>query len=419
MQQVVHKLILVSFLGIFSLSPAHALLSSGISLSGGYYQDYGGKARTPLFLYWNLNHTTNSGVESFFDVGLNNNLLGNVWGAFVYQGYVTVPLSQGFDNAPYKKSRIQLGRQLLTEGFEFNLLDGIQVPYYLNEHTGLSLVAGGVPVLAEKVVDFSAQILGATVHTEALKAPFNIHLKGGYHHKRKKYEATTANLLFASALLPFEHVPWEPQLFVKAQSDITHPTSPGIRWIYADTSVSPLSQLQLGATFTKTEPSPLDARDTQFIYRLFAIAPQQLTAGYANVAINEDFRLQGNYRLAQYQSPQENETENEQEVSLMWMHARSTFTPSFYRVASYGGTATQIGLSYRRDVSETTSFRAQVSAANISKINSINFIAYNLRGGIDLRLGSRLMLALVAEAERNHQFLIDGRLEGFLQYYLF
>src|SRR3989338_3807445 len=113
-----------------------AMTSSQTTLSSGFYRDATQQSHMPIYLYWNGTHTSDKGIETFIDLGVNNTVVLDAWEFYVYGATVSVPLASGFEEAPYRKSQLQLGRQLYLEGFEVGLLDGAQLPFYFSSSGG-------------------------------------------------------------------------------------------------------------------------------------------------------------------------------------------------------------------------------------------------------------------------------------------
>jgi len=398
---------------------AQALISSEVTLSGGVYQDYTAKFRAPVFFYWNLNHTNAAGVETYFDLGANNNLIENRWGFYLYQGYFSIPFSQGFENAPSKKSRIQLGRQLLTEGFEMDILDGVQVPIYWSENGGVNLHGGASYFMQEDLVDTHSQVYGATAHQKFLGAIW----KGGYLHKKRHFEprpSLSENNAHASVMWSSERVPFHPLLQAKAQWNLsTRSYDQG----YAELSFYPRDSVSFGATYSKRQPSSLNTIDSYLVFRIFSISPVYTAGGFITFTPREELRFAANVRHSTYNSPAGNEDGDEQELTVSWYRNRSTVIPGLAHVKSYGGEFWEPSLTYRFDISSTASLRVQGAIADIKKINNIKSTAYSGRAGWDFRpfpsKAPRLSTLLLGEVESNHIFKIDGRFIAFVSYLLY
>ncbi|OFZ54479.1 MAG: hypothetical protein A2428_15895 [Bdellovibrionales bacterium RIFOXYC1_FULL_54_43] len=402
---------------IGSITPpdALALISSEATLSSGLFRNSADDLEVPVFFYWNLDYTGSSGVQTYFDVGANNNLILNSWGFYLYQGFVTVPLWEGFETAPYRKSRLLAGRQLLTEGFELSLLDGLQAPFYWSDKGGGTLLAGALSTLQEKQVDFSSEIYGGSLHQDWLGATW----KTGFLHKRHTYPAlatASRNLSHGSVFWSFEKIPLTPMLHTKAQFDLD---SKSYDQGLAEATFYPVNSLSFGAMYSKRQPSPFDPKEAFFIYRLFALSPELTTSAFATWAPEQDLRFQLAARRTTFGSPTGQENGFEQEISATWFHARSTWTPSLVHLRSYGGEFWQPALAFRKDLSDVADLRFEFAAAHIDKINGIKNWAYHTRGGVNYRFQPRLQTLGLAELQRNHLYSFDFRFIMFLSYLLF
>ena len=123
-----------------------AVTTSETTISGGYYSDIAKKLHSTVYLDWEFSNIQENGLETFSMIGLQNDFYDNDWMLKPYLLYLTYPLSVGYEDRPSYKSKIQVGRQLLTEGFEIEILDGIYLPYYLSHDLKVWLYGGVVHI---------------------------------------------------------------------------------------------------------------------------------------------------------------------------------------------------------------------------------------------------------------------------------
>ena len=405
-------MVLVLSLGLAVGKAQAALLSSEVSLSGGYYQTYSGQNRYPVFFYWNLSDQFFKGYDFYFDVGINNNLVDNTWGFYAYQAFINIPIGQGFEEAPYRRSRIQLGRQLLTEGFEFSLLDGIYAPYYWNATGGATVFAGANYALGSNLSDFSSKIAGAVLHQDVLQ----LHLKGGLISKNKIGQGSS-HFAFASLNQDFENTWSKPSFAVKGQYNLSQRSlDQGL----ASLEFSLSKYLTLGGNWTQRGRNALDPADVFTIYRLFALSTVRSASAYATLKLGDDTRLSYTDRSAFYDTPGGNQTGREQELSASWLNARTTINPSLVHIGSYGGDYYGATLGMRMELKDRVSgIRGNVGAAKITKLNSMDSWAYDFQLGLEYKLASKVMALGMLEIQRNHIYEFDARMIAYLSYFLF
>lgn len=410
--------IFILFFSTFCTLPLKSqagLISSEISLMGGFYQNFNGDNRFPVYFYWNFSEILKSGIEVTFDVGANNNLVDNTWSLYAYQFYLTVPVSSGFEEAPYRRSRIQLGRQWLTEGFEFSLLDGAYAPLYWSPHGGVSLFGGANYVLQTKVIDFNSQIYGGSVHQEFLKLKW----KAGALYKKPSSDAgvNPQTFAFASVNQSFENVWLKPAFILKGQMNLSESS---FDQALAEIELSPLNRWTLGGNYTRRQRHASDPLNTYSIYRLFALSVIQSAGGHLSWTPHDDIHIHGSFKQASYTSSGGEDTGQELDFSADWVHSRFILTPAFTYISSYGGSFLGPSLGFRIEFfNGKLGARANAGAAKIKKINGMESWAYDGRLGVDYKLSSKMMAMVFFEAERNHVYEFDARTILYFSYFLF
>src|ERR1039457_3374202 len=159
-------ILLCSAIGILlPFGQASAVVSVSTSGTMGYYRDSNQQGHLPLYYNISYSGTHTNGAESSLDLILNNDFTQNNWSVIPSQVMIVYPLSDGF--SPWRRSRVQIGRQFFTEGFDISLLDGIQLPVYWSQSGGLWFYGGNTHVM--DLQDFgSTPLVGGSVFEEIL-----------------------------------------------------------------------------------------------------------------------------------------------------------------------------------------------------------------------------------------------------------
>ena len=319
---LVFLLLLVSPLGF-------PMTSSQVTLSSGFYRDSTQKSHMPVYLYWNGTHTSSKGIETFVDLGVNNTVVFDAWKFYVYGATLSIPLTSGFEDAPYRKSQIQLGRELYLEGFEVGLLDGIQLPFYWSSSGGGRLLGGGLHTLESRKIDFSSQIYGFTLHETLL----GIETKGGYIFNKKGGESF--HLPLASIKKTWEHWPLSPSFFVKGQWELSHPSfDQGA----GELLLQPFSTVLWTNGFLVQERNRMLTPDGEFLYGLFATSPQKTFYTSLAWAPFKTFTIEAAFKGMRYDSQAKRQESAEQEsLFLSWVYEDFSVGFPLSHLHSYGG----------------------------------------------------------------------------------
>ena len=180
----------------------------------GHFQDIEKESHTSVYFHIRYHYTHSSGPSSYFDLGLNNNLYSDDWNAIPYMAAVEIPFDNGFENAPFHQSRVILGRQMLTEGFDLEMIDGVIFPYYFTPDFSLTGFAGGVHEVEEEDFNGDDQIYGLSLRFKILKTKFQLTPTVKSKDDAESYFTT----LSARKVFPFDT--FTTSLFIKEQWDI-------------------------------------------------------------------------------------------------------------------------------------------------------------------------------------------------------
>lgn len=380
------------------------------TLSAGYLRDLQQKSHLPARLYWTLNHTADSGIETWIDLGADNAMIPERWSFFLYQAFVTVPLFEGPADAPYRKPRIQIGRQLLTEGFELSPMDGVLIPLHFSGGSGVTLGAGALIQTDKAPASYESKTVTASAHASAL----GFRPEAGIIHKRRDSEGATFG--HGSLSRGWESIPWSPFALARAQWNLGERS---LDQAVAELATHPSDTFDWSVAGSTRQPSALAPGDQPFLYRLFSISTEECLESSAVWNPWEDARVGAEIRRMTFHSQAGFEVGSQQELwsTFDWLLGR--WTPSLTHLSSYGGEVVQGGLRFERALGDHMELNAEVDSARISKVNGISGWAHHGRGGVGFRLGSRFFALVRAEVERNHLFEFDSRAVIYVSHFFY
>ena len=397
-------LILISTLTstlVCALAPdAWAIYSFQTTLSSGYYRDLEQKPHLPVFFYWNFDHTAQNSTETYADLGVNNNLVPGIWKFSLYQAYVTVPLGGNSELSVYRRPQATVGRQMLTEGFDLALMDGAQIPYSWSESGGVFLYGGALRNLEDRNLENGTRVYGASLRGKAARTKYRM----GY--ERKESNTDSLNLAHATAMREWTEIPGQPTALAKGQWNLS---TGRFDQALGELQVTPAENLQAALDYSSRRPTPFDAANGLFIYRLFALSTEEQLSANLTWRLSPEVTAQGGVDHVRYQSPAGRETSYQETLGLSFDRDRNRWSPNLVHLKSYGGELIQMGIRLLRTVTSFTQMRIEADVAYIDKINGISGWAYHTRGGMSFHLGSRFLAMALVEIERNQIFKIDAR----------
>lgn len=392
-------------------SLASSIYSIQTRVSTGYRQKINHEKRFTAFLDWTLRHSDMDRMEAVVDLGLNNEFVQNHWGFYPYQAYLTYSLTGSESKIPiYDRSRIQLGRQLLVEGFELAPLDGAQIPLYWSKTGGLHLSGGGLHSLEERQINFDSILAGVS----AFETILDTQLRVGYIYKRKSSE--DANLIHGAIQKDLPMLPWSPSIFLKAQGRADDNTfQQGV----SELSFFPSNSLGVSMSYSSRRYPDLYPGERDFIYELFSISPTKSLRSSAYLNLNSDIRIQTSLQKFTFDSLSGKEDGYEAELSPSFHWNQFSFIPSFQYLYSYGGRLYSFGVKLIQRFAQELSLKSEASAVKLSKINGIENWAYHTRSGLEYQLNSKLFGAILMELERNQYFKIDARAVVYVSHFYY
>ena len=396
---------LIPFLLILFFCPlektANAATSVKSTLSSGYYRDIEQKSHIPAYFYWDVQHSTPQGIETQIHIGVNNAIVEDSWKFFLYHATLTIPLKEGFEEAPFRKSQLLLGRQLFFEGFELSLLDGVQSSLYWTPSGGATFSAGALNTVLRRRFNFDSQIYGGTLHQHFWGALW----KAGYFYHVKD-NIDNGHLTQFSFLKTWDFLPFEPMIFLKGQMDLPKFS---LDQRLAELQLVPLEAFILNTGYSQLKPNAFAPEDGNFIYQLLSTTAQKTLRASLTWAPTRLFQAESQYRYLWFNSNGGHEVAHHGEASLSLALERINLKTSAGYLASYGGTVTHGGFGANNPLITNVTFRSDMDIAWIDKINHISGWAYHGRMGLDYRLTKRFLITALAEIERNHLFEIGTR----------
>lgn len=373
------------------------------STSMGYLRDYQQNQRFPLFHSLSIQGSYDNKVETAFDLVLNNDFSLNQWTFFPTQAEVDLSLGSHV--------KAKLGRQILTEGFDMALLDGVQLPVTLTATAGAMPYAGWLRSMdLERALDSSVPIAGFSVWEQI----FAFHFRGGATSRGAQFED---HYVYLGVLREFSSLPWRPQIFLKEERQSENFEN---KQSFSELTLSPSEQFSMRLGSSELHPRPTQAKDaSSFVYRYFAISPTQSMSADFAWEISEPFRLHWGGQKIKFDSNYQRESAESQELGLdySWKDGH-WITPIVSHLWTYGGTLSDMGLRYRWDRSFESRLQLEYDVAWLEKINQIHGWVQHLRTGYETKIAERTKGMMAIEAERNQYFEFDLRTVVYVTNYL-
>lgn len=387
--------------------PAFALFSLYSKTTLGFYRDSDQRAHYPLYYGFHFTGVHAGEAETQADLSLSNDLSGTDWKILPSQLLVSIPLADSFAEAPYRRTRLQLGRQFFAESFELTLLDGVQVPFYWTASSGC-LIYGGSLRTTDLVDTWSTPLGGVTVFSEVLGAKARAGLSA-------RGTGFAEQAVYASVLRPFATVPLSPTVLVKGEMT---PGNEGGSQFLGELQFVPADGFVAGLSHSIRSPKRTSSGTQQTLYQMLASSAQRTEQVWLNWEPAPSWNVQALVRSLGYNSGFREETGSQQELSLTWtLDASQAISPVFGHLSGYGGELWDAGVRYQRKVSERFEFLTELSAARLDKINAIQGWAYQLRGNVHFIPAQRMATDLWVEVDRNPLFDFDARVIGSVTFF--
>ena len=326
------------------------------------------------------------------------------------QAYVTIPLSKPPKLLSYQESRIQVGRQLLTEGFEMAILDGVQVPYYWSPTGGFWFFAGGDHVLEDENMNLVSQLYGGSIFEEF----DGVMTKVGY--VEKNMTGANQTLIHGQVMRGFD-VPMAPIVLLKGQLDTA--SLGRANQAITEIQLTPTNQTTLIVDYNVRDVNQLYNGNQATIYNLFAISPVKSYDASLTWSPSWFTSIGTTFKRLTYLSQAGNELAYEADLFSIHRFRYSNFSPIVSFIYSYGLPTYDFGGKYRVDLTHTVTFETEADVAHIDKINGINGWAYHDRSGLDFSPLPQLLTRALVEFESNHIFSFDARLAAYVSYFTF
>lgn len=398
----------VLFVVLFLSCYVEAYTSFESSLEFGYYRDIQKKAHGPLLYRMSYLGFHEGSQQSEIEVSLYNDFGVNQWRPILSKALYIYPLDQGFESEPYRKSRIQVGRQLLTEGFDFYLLDGVTMPYYLRRDLSIQFFLGQT-----QDMDLSEALFDAIYGVGVTKQYSDFMLKASSYSKG---DLPLGSYLMTQAQWELAGVGFHPLLLSKWEWDFKNSFAPqSLNGIDLTINEGLFVYLQHSH---RNPRSVLSSRPDIYIYEDFAKSYSENKEIGFKKNIHTDLQVQGLMRELRFKSGREFETGTQEEVYFNYMiSSQSLLTPSLSHFRSPGGELWDVSLEFQTQPTDLTKWYSDLSIAYMNKINQIQSWLYQVRSGYEARVGRRWTAGLWGELERNHIFTFDARIKGNAVYF--
>jgi len=394
----------IIFVGQF----AQGFTSFESSLDMGYYRDIQKKAHSPFLYRLSYLGFHEGAQESQVELSLYNDFNNNQWTPMVSKALFVYPLDHGFDDAPFRKSRIQLGRQLLAEGFDFFFLDGVTVPYYFSKTSGFNLFLGQTQDmdLSESLID---QIYGVSFH----KSISDLIFKTSTYSKG---DMSLGNYLFTEIFLPIDSILFQPIFASKWEWDLKNNGAPqSLNMI--DFNLSENTMMYLQHSF-RNPRSIKSEKINLSIFNNFSKSFSENQEIGLRKELNTEMQIQGMIRKLRFNTGTTFEDSTQEELRIDYtLTGNHILSPSLEHIISYGGEVWILNFNHENQISDLSKLYSDLSIAYMSKVNQIHSWLYQLRSGYETRIDRRWKLTLWGEIERNHIFTFDTRIKGNVAYF--
>ncbi|MCC6276654.1 MAG: hypothetical protein IT289_01920 [Oligoflexia bacterium] len=386
---------------------SHGLVTINHTASVGFYRDELQKAHIPIFYTFGYEGVHSTNLETSLSLIMSRDLAEPNWRVFPAHAYVIVPLNQGFENAWFRRSRLQLGRQVLAQGFDFAVLDGAQSRIYWSAK-GSALVFAGQTKNMDLFETSSSPIIGAQLQQEV----FGYLLSGGYSQR----ETLLDTKIIEGSILKALNVFWSaPQILVKSQWN-TSQSQPS--QVLEELTFNPFDDLTLSFSHSYRTPRPADNEWRTFLFRIFSQSPMETQQATVQLRYFEPLEIDGFVRQLRFRGGQESEIGVQQEVSAsLPVFDKLVFTGYVGHMRGFGGFAHDYGLQSKYDLSDWTRLQIEAASVQYDKVNGMSSWAYNVRSGLNFQLTPNLTAFGWLEVERNHRFEFDGKVMAHLSYF--
>lgn len=385
------------------------------STSIGYFRDYYKDSHFPLYHSWTITGLYEKGLETDFEFYFNNDFKENAWIVIPTQLQVTMPL-QDLSSDPEAsqttpRSKLKIGRQLFSEGFDFALLDGFLLPYSITSTFGFMPIAGYLRSTDfEQPGDNTSPLVGLVIWKQ-----FNsINFRGGYTSRETDL---SQKFVHGALQTQFENILWQPALYHKEEFKLENGT---FNQSYSEILLHLSEKLDARMAYSNLDPRPTNRITNQnFIYRIFSITPVETVMTDFTWSPSEHFMATFSAEKGFYNSGYQDEKSDRQDMSVGFSLGDGKWlTPCVTHLKSYGGELTDFCLRFSSDISTQTRYTTEFNTAYVKKINQIEGWVEHFRGSYETNIYKRSKFLLAIEAERNQYFIFDVRSMAYVTNYL-
>ena len=394
---------------------AYGGLSLKTTLSAGYYRDIDQLSHTPATLGLEMDYIHDSGVEIFSEFSIDNHFVQDEWGAYPYQFYLSVPFGQTSEDRPNHQSRIQIGRQVLNEGFIMELHDGAYLPVYIGR-SFKALLYGGLIRVPEEIGDApedldNGHLYGGSAMLRLLSTDLKV---GGYIRENEDQKIASAY----ATLFKEWNWSWLPSVLLKGEiSDEEETDLKEANQYLAEFQFVPADDLVLNFGYSKRNPTRLANTSKNRIYRLFSISPTTSAQFAAVWSWSDRLSFHGQVEESQYTSSATDEIAHIGELGTAVNFFNARLSASATSVVSYGGKSYGLDLKYDQVISTDSSAILSGNVSYFEKMNGKTGYAYFGSAGYEYRMRSHWVALASVNIERNYNFEFDARAMIYVSHY--
>jgi len=373
----------------------------------GFYRSYTQYNRYPIYHSWSLHGIYGESVETNIDFILNNDFSLNQWKFFPTQAKIDYALSSRYSGAPERQSKIILGRQLYSEGFDLFMLDGIRMPIFWSEKGGVS-AQGGMARSLDMDSDTNAGALfgGFSLWEELL----GFQVRGGLTAREDSFAyrhgyAAVSRVFSSGSLLTKQEWDLNSYAFNQSASEFTFDLSDrfSLRFMHAFLNPRPTERRQI----------------SNFVYRVLALSPTESVGADFLFQISEGAGFGLSSQSFSYQAGLKKEFGDHQELTTNLLLADThAISLVLTHLASYGGTLEDFGMGYSYAFSERKQIQLEMDFGYLRKTNGISGVVSHARSAYQTAFGERMKMLFGIEVERNQYFEFDARAMAYVTSYL-
>ena len=276
---------------VFSV-PSFGYFSSQSQIYSGLSRSTYNKLRTPIILDWQGTYLHTSGIETYFDMALENDPTISEYSLNAYEVFLTYPFK--FQKNPRLRPSLYLnmGRQQLAEGFIWEAIDGVIIPYYIGSQMKVLVYGGWIANSADSQdLELKDNIYGSSITLYTLGSQIKLGIN------RKQHEtATVASYLHLGKR--FETFYFKPTIWLKSEFDLQENSFD--QGLY---TLNLQFNSKLGAILGHSIRHPKQLNEKQkYIYYLFADSPVRQSFSEIHWDVFDGFSANARYELIEMTS---------------------------------------------------------------------------------------------------------------------